>query len=32
VLFLPGGLVSLPEKLRGLWQRFRPTHTPASAA
>ena len=32
VLFLPGGLVSLPEKLRGFWRRFRPTPAPAPAA
>lgn len=32
VLFLPGGLVSLPEKLRGLRQRFRPNPASAPAA
>lgn len=30
VLFLPGGLVSLPEKLRPLWARFRAPATPAA--
>jgi urea transport system permease protein len=32
VLFLPGGLVSLPGKIRGLWQKTRPTPDPAPAA
>ena len=31
VLFLPGGLVSLPERLRPLWTRLRPPATPDPA-
>ena len=30
VLFLPGGLVSLPERLRPLWARFRAPAAPAT--
>jgi urea transport system permease protein len=29
VLFLPGGLVSLPEKIRGLWKKSTPATQPA---
>jgi urea transport system permease protein len=32
VLFLPGGLVSLPARLKAAWQKFRPTATPPTSA
>lgn len=34
VLFLPGGIVSLPQRLRALWQKYRgaPAATPGPAA
>ncbi len=31
VLFLPGGLVSLPERLKALWRKFRKPAAPAEA-
>jgi urea transport system permease protein len=32
VLFLPGGLVSLPARLKAVWSKFRPAATPPASA
>ena len=32
VLFLPGGIVSIPSRLKGAWQKFRPTASPDEPA
>ena len=32
VLFLPGGLVSLPERLKSVWKRLRPAPAPIEVA
>ena len=32
VLFLPGGIVSLPGRIKALWQKYRPTTPPPPAA
>jgi len=32
VLFLPGGIVSIPSRIKALWQKFRPTPPPPPSA